>query len=346
MAGDWIKIEHTTTDKPEVIKMAAILKIDQDAVTGKLLRLWIWADQNSVDGADVMVTHAFIDRLTDRKGFAAAMVSVGWLSGEDGELRLPNFERHNGKTAKSRSETARRVAGYRARNPEAKETIPRPLRAQVIKRDGNTCVYCSRPGGVFTPPEISSDAAIALDHVIPESKGGVTSLDNLVCSCVRCNRIKGDRDPDECGFQWPHDSSGRRLGNAKPVTSSIHKALPREEKRREEQIQDSLTAREAPSLEQVEQWAESVMAPPDCAETFWNEMEGCGWVDGKGRPVIQPRPAFNAYATRWKANNARSMQRSHGGGKPSPTAYQEKPTGLFGSTMDKYRTNQKQEGEE
>ena len=63
MAGDWIKVEHTTPDKPEVVKLAGILGIDQDAVVGKLLRLWIWADQQSVSGNAITVTNSFLDRL-------------------------------------------------------------------------------------------------------------------------------------------------------------------------------------------------------------------------------------------------------------------------------------------
>ena len=111
MAGDWIKVEQVTPDKPEVFAIAAILKIDPDAVFGKLMRFWIWADQQSPDGKVNMLTDAMIDRVTHQKGFAAAMRSAGWLN-DDG---LPNFERHNGKTAKARAETNRRVANFRQR---------------------------------------------------------------------------------------------------------------------------------------------------------------------------------------------------------------------------------------
>lgn len=118
MAGDWIKFDVTTPDKPEVVKMAAVLGVDQDAVVGKLLRVWVWADQNSITSNGgcngVTVTSAFLDRLTFCPGFTAAMRSVGWLVGEDGNLSLPNFERHNGKTAKERAVTNRRVAKSRS----------------------------------------------------------------------------------------------------------------------------------------------------------------------------------------------------------------------------------------
>ena len=121
MAGEWVKFEMTTPDKPEVIEMARLLRIDQDAVVGKLLRLWIWADENSVNGNAMSVTSAFLDRQTFCKGFAAAMRSVRWLEGEDGSLTFPRFDRHNGKTAKARAETNRRVVNHRERNAKGNE---------------------------------------------------------------------------------------------------------------------------------------------------------------------------------------------------------------------------------
>jgi hypothetical protein len=50
MAGDWIKFDTSTPDKPEVFEMAAELGIDPDAVVGKLLRVWKWFDQQTTDG--------------------------------------------------------------------------------------------------------------------------------------------------------------------------------------------------------------------------------------------------------------------------------------------------------
>lgn len=113
MAGDWIKVEHATPDKPEVVKLADMLGIDQDAVVGKLLRLWIWADQQSVSGNAITVTNSFLDRLVFCPGFAVGLVKVGWLNGRNGLLSIPNFDRHNGQTAKNRANTNRRVANHR-----------------------------------------------------------------------------------------------------------------------------------------------------------------------------------------------------------------------------------------
>jgi hypothetical protein len=106
----WIKIETTLPDKPEVIAMAARLRMkDPDTVTGKLVRIWVWADANSIDGHQLAITPAFIDRLTACKGFAAAMEAVGWLViGGDGLLSFPGFDRHNGDSAKKRATEARK----------------------------------------------------------------------------------------------------------------------------------------------------------------------------------------------------------------------------------------------
>lgn len=136
MAGDWIKLETTTPDKPEVVAMADKLNLDQDAVVGKLVRLWIWADANSLDGHALSVTDPFLDRLTYCPGFAAALRRVGWLSGRDGRLTIPNFDRHNGKPAKSRALGKTRKA--RSRNCHAAsvtETGPEKRREEGKNRE-------------------------------------------------------------------------------------------------------------------------------------------------------------------------------------------------------------------
>lgn len=103
MAGDWIKVEHTTPDKPEVVKLAEILHMDDpDFVLGKLWRFWAWADANTQDGI-LKTKYAHIDRVVYCPGFARGLVSVGWLQGREGALVIPNFDRHNGNSSKARA---------------------------------------------------------------------------------------------------------------------------------------------------------------------------------------------------------------------------------------------------
>ncbi len=101
--AEWIKFEHTTPDKPEVSRIAEILDIDPDAVVGKLARIWVWADQQSLNGNAISVTKNHIDRVTHQEGFANALKKVGWLTSQNGVFGFPNFERHNGITAKKRA---------------------------------------------------------------------------------------------------------------------------------------------------------------------------------------------------------------------------------------------------
>lgn len=116
MAGDWIKLDVTVHEKPEVVMMAAELDMHELDVVGRLARVWIWADQQSVNGDAVSVTAAFLDRLTQCNGFASAMRKAGWLEGRDGSLSIPNFDRHNGQTAKTRALGRNRNQSYRAKN--------------------------------------------------------------------------------------------------------------------------------------------------------------------------------------------------------------------------------------
>jgi 5-methylcytosine-specific restriction endonuclease McrA len=59
-------------------------------------------------------------------------------------------------------------------------------RKNILRRDGYRCQYCGR-----------SDIPLTLDHVMPISRLGEDSWENLVCACVDCNNRKGDRTPEE-----------------------------------------------------------------------------------------------------------------------------------------------------
>jgi 5-methylcytosine-specific restriction endonuclease McrA len=65
-------------------------------------------------------------------------------------------------------------------------------RRNIFARDANRCQYC---GKRFPTSELS------LDHVLPRSRGGETSWENIVCSCVKCNVRKGGRTPHEAHMQ-------------------------------------------------------------------------------------------------------------------------------------------------
>jgi hypothetical protein len=134
VAGDWIKFELATSDKPEVLAMAELLGTSSDDVVGKLLRVWGWFDQQTQNGNAVSVTgntlKRFIDRLVASQGFAACMEKVGWLN----DSGVPNFERHNGESAKKRALTNKRVK--RMRNADVTpDALPEKRREEKKKNN-------------------------------------------------------------------------------------------------------------------------------------------------------------------------------------------------------------------
>jgi 5-methylcytosine-specific restriction endonuclease McrA len=81
-----------------------------------------------------------------------------------------------------------RLRTYR-RVPRVKRSVSRK---GIILRDLATCQYCGSK---------SESRALTLDHVIPRSRGGESTWENLVAACVRCNNRKGNRTPQEAGMQ-------------------------------------------------------------------------------------------------------------------------------------------------
>src|SRR5258708_15786486 len=66
------------------------------------------------------------------------------------------------------------------------------LRYQVLKRDGGKCLLCGA---------LAKDKPMQVDHIIPRSKGGLNSLENLQTLCFECN--VGKNNPDDTDFRLP-----------------------------------------------------------------------------------------------------------------------------------------------
>lgn len=62
-------------------------------------------------------------------------------------------------------------------------------RQRIYRRDGNKCVYCG------------TSKQLTIDHVIPKSKGGRNTWENLVTCCTKCNLKKGDKTPEQSGLK-------------------------------------------------------------------------------------------------------------------------------------------------
>lgn len=69
----------------------------------------------------------------------------------------------------------------KARDPKRHWKIPPVNRREVLRRDNHTCQYCG------------SKKHLPIDHILPRSKGGTHTWDNVVTACERCNALKSDR---------------------------------------------------------------------------------------------------------------------------------------------------------
>ena len=102
---------------------------------------------------------------------------VDFLSSGGWEVRSPSIILHVPGHIRLKINSAERVW-----------KIPPVNRREVLKRDSSTCQYCG------------SKKHLTLDHVIPRSKGGQHTWDNVVTACGRCNSKKGSRTPTEAGM--------------------------------------------------------------------------------------------------------------------------------------------------
>ncbi|AGY58929.1 HNH endonuclease [Gloeobacter kilaueensis] len=67
--------------------------------------------------------------------------------------------------------------------------VPPVTRKELFARDGHTCQYCG------------AQRHLSIDHVLPRSRGGTHTWQNVVTACASCNNRKGDRTPEEAGLK-------------------------------------------------------------------------------------------------------------------------------------------------
>jgi 5-methylcytosine-specific restriction endonuclease McrA len=78
-----------------------------------------------------------------------------------------------------------------------------PSRKNIFKRDNYVCQYC----------EIKLDTETAtVDHVLPRCRGGKHEWNNVVTCCLKCNRKKGDKTPNEANMPLKKTPKPLRFG--------------------------------------------------------------------------------------------------------------------------------------
>jgi len=123
------------------------------------------------------------------------------LNREDGSFQTFDFTQWNTLSAEEPHAESIHTVSVRIRVPRVIllamfDRLPKKevkfTRHNIFERDKNTCQYC---GKRFDRRDLN------LDHVIPRDRGGPTTWENIVCSCIECNTHKGNHTPHEANMR-------------------------------------------------------------------------------------------------------------------------------------------------
>ncbi len=142
----WIEVHDTLPDHPKVLRAAKALKLDSDALVGKLVRLWVWALGNREDGILSDLDAERLDRLINYNGRAdkliAALTENRLLDVlPDGRYLIHDWDEHvmmlRDKREENRKKSADRVRRYRERQKRMGETDCNALQERYNDGDRN-----------------------------------------------------------------------------------------------------------------------------------------------------------------------------------------------------------------
>lgn len=120
MAGDWIKMRADLRRHPKVVRMASALDADKFRVIGGLHAVWSLFDEQTEDGLLEGYSPKALDDEISWPGFADAMQAIGWLEyDKEYGLFAPEFDEHNGQSAKRRAQETKRKRKERAEDKES-----------------------------------------------------------------------------------------------------------------------------------------------------------------------------------------------------------------------------------
>lgn len=157
MSG-WIKMRSNLHTDPRVVRISSALNADRLKTIGGLHAVWCLFDAHSEDGRLSGYTKEVLDSLVGWPGLADAMEAVGWLEVVDGEsLALPDFDKHNGHSAKRRAQEAdRKRAARESAKASASTADKKRTREEKRREDINT-------------PVVPFEKIVALYHeILPE----------------------------------------------------------------------------------------------------------------------------------------------------------------------------------
>lgn len=159
-------------------------------------------------------------------------------------------------------------------------------RTMLFMRDGAKCVYCG------------STEDLVPDHIIPRSKGGKTTFDNLVTACEPCNALKSDMNVSEfIVYLKEPDRVSEYLDrvSAKPDT-----LLYKEKDKEKDKVREGVKGerKDRATKEELIEYCGTLGLPASDGESLFLKWTGNGWRNGQA-----PVKDWRATVQNWKLNN-------------------------------------------
>jgi len=147
MAEEWIKFRKKLIRDGRVVSTARNCNATRVSTLGALVTLWCLADEHcDAQGALCGYTKEDLEKEIGLPGFLSALPN-DWYSEIDGTPQLPNYQQHNGVTAKQRAVTLKRVTRHRKRNASSvSKALPEKRREEKRREE------ISPDGDIPLPP--------------------------------------------------------------------------------------------------------------------------------------------------------------------------------------------------
>lgn len=176
MAGDWIKLRTNLWTDPRVAALCNKTGASCAQIVGACAIIWSIADTHSDDGCLWGYSPTQLDSIVATPGFCDAMSQLQyrgkpspWMELGDGFVRLVDYKRHNGKTAKKRMQTALRASRFR-NAPSVTNRAPR-IREDIEKKKNKKHTQKERGPNLFSDPSIAAIYAAYPKQTGPDEAG-------------------------------------------------------------------------------------------------------------------------------------------------------------------------------
>lgn len=114
--ANWIAVTKDLEHKPEVFVIARMLNITQWEAVCRCMRVWAWADDQTVDGFIAGIIVDDLDAPAGLPGFGKAMLDRKWVIADSRGVTFPNWHRWNATSAKQRDQDRDRKRRQRKRD--------------------------------------------------------------------------------------------------------------------------------------------------------------------------------------------------------------------------------------